>query len=65
MAGRTRSTPSSGLAFLGSVVAGAGSLLVRHWPVLVALSFAGWAARTWLMLWRGTGATHMHYRVQR
>jgi hypothetical protein len=38
------------LAFLGGVLAGAGSLLVRHWPVLMALSFAGWAARTWLML---------------
>src|SRR5688572_24729286 len=49
-AGRTRPTPGSGLVFLGHVLAGAGSLLVRHWPVLLALSFAGLAARTWLML---------------
>jgi hypothetical protein len=35
----------SALVSVGSVVGGAGRLLLRHWPVLLALSFAGLAAR--------------------
>jgi hypothetical protein len=42
--------PESGLRSAGAVLGRAGRLLVRHWPVLLTLSFAGLAARGLLLI---------------
>ncbi|MEN3309504.1 MAG: hypothetical protein V7603_5706 [Micromonosporaceae bacterium] len=42
--------PESGLRSTGAVLGRAALLLVRHWPVLLALSFAGLAARGLLLI---------------
>src|SRR5262245_57429538 len=42
-----------------SVVAGAGRLLARHWPVLLALALGGRAARA-LVMWAAVRASDVH-----